>query len=122
MTLTPDQKAERRRFRSAHDRCWMCKLLRARAPMLSELHHIAGRGQKHDVQANYAALCPPHHSVLQSRKDAEIVCLVLKRLFDPDHYEPALICDLRGWATTWITDADVDRCEQIMNMMREVSR
>ena len=121
MKLTPEQKAERRRFRSEHAHCWMCKFLRCRTDILAELHHIAGRGRKHDVRANYASLCQRCHGVLQSTKDAEVVCLVLKRAYDNDHYDPALICDLRSWSATYIDDFDVKRCERIMNMMREVA-
>lgn len=109
-------------FYGAHTgRCWMCSFLGRRNMCRTELHHIAGRGRRHDVRANFAALCQRCHRVIQSRKDSELVCLVLKWKFDSEHYDPALICELRGWATSAITDTDVERCERIMNMMREVS-
>ena len=107
-------------FHSEHCWCWMCRFL-GRRQAEPELHHIAGRGRRHDVRENYAALCRRCHQALQSITAAEIVCLVLKRKYDSEHYDPALICDLRDWAPTWITDADVDRCERIMTMMRDVT-
>lgn len=107
-------------FHCDHGRCWMCEFLQKATIGPVELHHIAGRGRKHDVRENYAALCQKHHQAIQSMKCSELVCLVLKRLFDPEHYRPALICELRGWATTWIINMDVDRCERIMNIMREM--
>ena len=120
MVLTPEDKAERARFHDEQPQCWMCDFLRQEQRLRTELHHIAGRGRHHDVRGNYAALCHRHHRAVQSLVDAELVCLVLKRLYDLEHYDPALICDLRGWSTTWITEADVDRCERIMGIMREV--
>ena len=108
-------------FRSEHHQCWMCRFLERHHTFQAELHHIAGRGRKHDVRANYAALCRGCHQALQSLVDAELVCLVLKWQFDPAHYDSALICDLRGRASTWITDNDVDRCLRVMGMMREVA-
>ena len=112
--------ANAKEFHDAHPNCWMCDFLRQDQGLRTELHHIAGRGRQHDVRANYAAICHRHHSAVQSLKDAEVVCLVLKRLYDREHYDPALICELRGWAATWLTNAEVARCERIMNMMREV--
>lgn len=109
-------------FHREHCRCWMCRFLGRRHTSQPELHHIAGRGRIHDVRPNYAALCHRCHQSIQSLVAAELVCLALKRKYDPDHYDPALICDLRGWAATWITDADVDRCDRIMGMMREVTQ
>lgn len=109
-------------FHSEQFLCWMCMLLERQQVGQTQRHHIAGRGRKHDVRANYAALCQRCHGAIQSVTAAEIVCLVLKWKYDPDHYDPALICELRGWAKTWITDADVDRCERIMGMMCEVTR
>ena len=109
-------------FHREHPRCWMCQFLGRLSELPAELHHIAGRGRRHDVRENYAALCQGHHQELQSVKDAELVCLVLKRECDPEHYDPSLICDLRGWAVTWMTRADVNRCERIMDIMREVTR
>ncbi len=107
-------------FAHGRDRCWLCEFLGIQTTAEMELHHIAGRGRQHEVRANYAALCQRCHEVIQSRKDSELVCLVLKRQFDSEHYDPALICELRARATTWITEADVDLCERIMDMMREV--
>ncbi len=118
MTLTTGQKD----FHREHPLCWMCDFLGALKVLPAELHHITGRGRRHDVRANYSALCQRHHQALQSRMDAEVVCLVLKREYDRIHYDRELICDLRGWSTTWITAADVDRCERIMGIMMEVTR
>ena len=118
MTLTTGQKD----FHREHPLCWMCDFLGALKVLPAELHHITGRGRRHDVRANYSALCKGHHQALQSHVSAEIVCLVLKRLYDSEHYDPGLICDLRGCSETWITDADVDRCGHVMSMMREVTR
>ena len=109
-------------FHCEHYLCWMCQFLGRRHTSQSELHHIAGRGRRHDVRANYAALCQRCHQAIQSVTAAEIVCLVLKWKYDPEYYDPPLICDLRDWAPTWITNADVDRCERIMGMMKEVAK
>lgn len=103
-----------------HPGCWMCDFLGRQQTIGTERHHIAGRGRRHDVRANYAALCGKCHRSIQSMKDAELVCLVLKRKYDTAHYETGLMCSLRGWSATWITEADVDRCERIMSIMREV--
>ncbi len=107
-------------FHGEHGRCWMCEFLRKATIGPVELHHIAGRGRKHDVRANYAALCQKHHQAIQGMKCSELVCLVLKMQYDPEHYDPALICYLRGWAASAIEPGDVYRCERIMSIMREV--
>jgi hypothetical protein len=129
MTLTPEEKAERARQRKTDGEfsrecnwCWMCAFLGRQQFSPTERHHIAGRGRRHDVRANYAALCSQCHRALQSLEAAEIVCLALKRRYDPEHYDRDLICDLRGCAATWITEGDVDRCRRIMGMMKEVAR
>jgi len=128
--LTSEEKAERARqrhsesakdFHRANPRCWMCEFLGRQQTSPTELHHMAGRGRRHDVRQNYAALCDRCHRALQSVVDAEVVCLVLKLRHDSAHYNPALICDLRGWAPTWINTLDVRRCERIMGIMREVA-
>ena len=108
-------------FHRKHGECWLCRFLGRQQTTLTELHHIAGRGNRHEVCANYAALCRGCHKAVQSLKDSEMVCLVLKWQFDPDNYCAAIICDLRGCAETWITNADVDQCGRIMSMMREVT-
>jgi len=107
-------------FYREHRWCWMCRFLGHQHTSRPERHHIAGRGRNHDTRANYAALCHECHQAIQSQKAAELVCLVLKRKYDPEHYDPAGICYLRGWAASWMTDADVDRTERIMSMMRGV--
>jgi len=115
------QSANAKEFHREHPQCWMCRFLGHRQMTPTELHHLVGRGRGHDVRPNYVALCQRCHATLQSRTAACNMCLVLKRKYDPDHYDPALMCDLRGWAHTWITPYDVDQCEQIMSMMREVT-
>ena len=106
-------------FRADHPECWMCRFMGVRQSGGTELHHIAGRGNRHNVRENYSALCRAHHQAIQSRRDAELICLVLKREYDEASYNPEIICDLRGWATSWMTDADVDRTQRIMWIMRE---
>ncbi len=118
--MAPNRKIVKE-FHSEHGRCWMCEFLRKATIGPVELHHIAGRGRQHHVRANYAALCQCCHLGIQSRCNSEVVCLVLKRKFDPDHYDAALICELRGWASSAVTADDVYRCERIMGMMRDVS-
>lgn len=109
-------------FHSEHHQCWMCRFLGRHNILQAEVHHITGRGRKREVRANFAALCRGCHQAIQSVTDAELVCLVLKWKYDPEYCDPALICELRGWATTWITEAELGRCERVMRIMREVSR
>ena len=116
-------------FREEFPICWMCLFLawmksgwRRPYPASStkaELHHIAGRGRNHDVRKNYCSLCRRHHTAIQSLKDAELICLVLKRRYDTDYYSPEPICRLRSRAETGWTDADVAQAERIMVIMRE---
>ena len=97
--------------------CWMCDFANRKQRGRVERHHIAGRGHEHDVPENFAYLCRDCHRTIQSRSSSEIICLVLKRLYDITHFNPATICELRGWDTSWITEVDVLRCHQIMKLM-----
>lgn len=111
-------KSARTAHMEAHPSCWMCRFLGQKQAGKSELHHIAGRGRRHERRENYSTLCAGHHAAVQSRWDGEVVCLTLKRLYDLDFYSTAVICSLRGRADTWITEADVTRAERVMDMMR----
>lgn len=109
-------------FHRAFPHCWMCHFLDQRQRLVTQLHHIAGRGRQHDVWENFAALCSDCHTAIQSRKDAELVCLVLKLTYDYDWYSPALICHLRGRAESCWTRDDVKRAATVMKLMRECYR
>lgn len=122
--LTKEEQANRDAHFAEHTFCWMCKFFRL---ILSkskdpELHHIAGKGKRHEVRANYAALCARHHANIQSKKDSELLMLVLLREFAPTHYSPETICDLRGRADTCWTDLDVTRTERTMRTTQELLR
>ena len=119
MAMTPEEKAEREAHFAEHSECWMCRFLDRKQLDRTELHHIAGRGRRHEVRANYAALCSFHHEAIQSRADAELFCLALKSLYDPEHYSPETICELRGRAVSCWTENDVEMCLRIMNLTRE---
>jgi hypothetical protein len=106
-------------FHADHPHCWMCMFLGVKQTTKTELHHIAGRGKKHDVRENYAALCSRHHETLQSRRDAELICLALKNVFDREHYSPETVCVLRGKAKTCWTDLDVATCHRVMMITKE---
>ncbi len=106
-------------FREEFPTCWMCLFLAYVKPGKAELHHIAGRGRNHDVRKNYCSLCRSHHTAIQSLKDAELICLVLKRRYDTDYYSPETICWLRGRAEVCWTDMDVTLAERIMEMMKD---
>lgn len=114
-------KSKEKAARSAHfadfPACWLCDF-HAQKPNMAELHHIAGRGRGHEVRENYAALCRRHHTAIQSRIGAELICLVLKVLYDRDHYSPETICKLRGRAETCWTDGDVELALRIMIIMK----
>ena len=116
--LTEEEKQGMAEFHADHPACWMCVFLDVRKPGTTELHHIAGRGRRHHVRENYAALCQRHHAAIQGRMDAELICLVLKYRFDKRHYAPETICDLRGRADSCWTFYDIDRCRRIMEMMK----
>ena len=116
--LTLEEKHSMEQFHADHPKCWMCLFLNQKQVGKTQLHHIAGRGSKHNVAENYAALCARHHRAIQSRADAELACLVLKRLYDREHYAPQVICNLRHRATTCWTENDVELTARIMEMMK----
>ena len=112
------EKQSMSEFHAAFPQCWMCLFLETKQSSRTELHHIAGRGKRHHVRENYAALCQRHHMAIQSQMDAELICLALKERYDIDFYSPSTICDLRGKSVTWWTYGDVDRCRRVLNMMK----
>lgn len=105
-----------------HDRCWMHLLMGWKQTSQTQLHHIAGRGRRHERRENYAALCAGCHRAIQSRKDSELLCLALKQHYDPHYYSAEVICSLRGRARTAWTDDDVLRAYGVLLLMREVAR
>jgi len=117
--LTAEEKRQRDEWFREAKVCWMCAFLGVKQTTRTTLHHIAGRGRQHERLENYCALSASVHDAIQSRQDAEVMCLVLKRVFDPDHFDPALICKLRGKAETWITELDVLRAERTMSLTRD---
>ncbi len=117
--LTKTEQAARDDHFREHPNCWMCLFLGRKQEDRTTLHHLAGRGRYHECRENYVALCSFHHDALQSRNDAELVCLVLKRAFDPEHYSPETICRLRGRALTCWQDSDVETCRRVMVILRE---
>lgn len=122
--LTAAEKQARQDHMEEHPFCWLCNW-RARKDIQegqTELHHIAGRGRSHECRENYASLCSGCHRKLQSRKDAELICLFLKSLYDGKHYDPERICKLRRYSPQWWTDADVLHCGEVMACMIEVMR
>lgn len=119
MKLTKTQQAARDDHFRRHPTCWMCIFLGKKQRDRTELHHIAGRGKGRECRENYAAFCTTHHQAIQSQKDAELVCLALKRQYDTAYYSPETICNLRGRAASCWTDADVTLAERIMEMMRD---
>jgi hypothetical protein len=122
MALTKEEKAEREAHFAEHTECWMCRFLNVQQFGRTQLHHIAGRGKRHEVRANYSALCDGHHASIQSMADAELVCLVLKMLYDLEHCEPETICELRGRAKSCWTMTDIVMCGRVMKIMKEVCK
>lgn len=119
--LTAAERKSFSDFHAEHPACWLCLFLGIK-PGKTELHHIAYRGRSNNVRENYAALCKRHHVAIQGRTDSELISLVLKRLYDNEHYSPETICRLRGRAATCWTDGDVELTHRIMDMMKECCR
>ena len=118
--LTVEQKKARSDHMAEFPDCWLCNFLGVRQVSRTELHHIAGRGRYHEIRENFASLSANMHRVIQSRKDAELICLVLKKLYDPEHYSPQDICALRGSAITRWTRVDVEQCHNVLMIMRDL--
>lgn len=106
-------KAIRAEHMAEHPHCWLCRFM-GRKPAKAELHHIAGRGRNHEVRQNYASLCREHHAGIQSRTGAELLCLVLKKRYDREHYSPETVGRLRGRVQEWITDYIVTSCGRVL--------
>jgi hypothetical protein len=119
--LTAIEKSAREAHFAQYRDCWMCRFLERKQATRTTLHHIAGRGKRHECRENYSALCSTDRAAIQSRCEAELVCLVLKKIYDFPHYSPETICSLRGRADTCWTHNDVLRCHRVMDLMKEVS-
>lgn len=119
--LTKDEKANRDAHFEQHKNCWMCMFLGRKQGYRTELHHIAGKKAKgHECRENYCAICTHHHEKLQSRTQAELVCLSLKKLYDFGWYSPEAVSVLRGKSPKCWTDLDVVRTTNTMQTMTEV--
>lgn len=114
--LTKDEQAARdAHFEEHGNSCWSCRFFGRQPGGRFELHHIAGKKAKDcEQRANYCALCSRCHATLQSDRDAELICLVFKAIYDGAHYSPSRICSLRGRAESCWTTGDVERTQSTM--------
>lgn len=121
--VTKAEQEARQAHMDEHPDCWMCmRLGRLKRQGSVELHHIAGRGRNHECRENYASLCANCHRTIQSRENAELLCLHLKFTYDDQHFSPEKICQLRGRATTWWTIHDVIQIGTIVPLIRDLMR
>jgi hypothetical protein len=120
--LTAAERKAREDHFHEHPDCWMCMCLAHKQQDKTELHHISGRGRHHHCRENYASLCSRHHRLLQSRRSAEVICLMLKHRYDEQHYNPEKVCELRGRSVNNWTHHDTLQCRDIMQITMEALR
>ena len=120
--LTSTEKRLRTEHMEQFPDCWLCPVLHRNQVQTTELHHIAGRPKGGECRENYASLCKKCHCILQSRYDAELVCLYLKHKFDRAHYSPERICELRRRSITCWTHNDVEHCHNLLKLFLDLVR
>jgi hypothetical protein len=92
------------------DRCWKCGKRSDWGKDLFIHHFVRGTSKKENDLKTTIMLCGRCHDAEHNLPDCLrlIGCLRLKKRIDPEHYDLAHVCKVRGRASTSITEEEVD--------------